>query len=741
MAETVGRAEIDVDIDGRGLEQQVRALGQQIGRTLGRSIAQTFGRQMKQLSADLDKSMKEMSASAEAASARTNTSIDSMSHRFSQLSRDVRDTNSFMRKFMEDSRTSSEDIDRMSNSLDRNSHSWKSLPHGMRQAIFYTGLFAAMGDEIAVLGSVAGSSLTVLAGAAGAVAVGVGVGIAAFKNLSDEIGTLPEVVQPAAQAFQDLGNAFDILQDNIQAAAASGLTEGFSLLKTTVEGLTPALEGVGATVGQVFSNFAQSIAPGTQGFENLVKLIDAASPVLISLSNAAMSFGQAMGNVFVVAIPYVQQFADWLAKIAGDFLAWTNTLEGQKALEEWFQNGMTVMQAIQPLIVAVADALNKLVTPETVQMTVEFLETMTEFIPILGEMLAVIGELNVFNILAEILLAIGQAIQPIIPYLSQFAAIISDSLIYAVQQLVEPLSMLLITIGPMIPMIAQLAAAMLVMALEAVIPLIDGLVQIVPLLQPIFEELVELIPEFVLLGSAIGEVLLAALEAIIPLLIPLIDLLISVLIALEPILPVVVALAALFAGVLAAAIKVVAALIGGLINIINALIEPFAAMGKQMSDASNMTDLLSDTIDDSMGMFRDWGDTIADVVSSVMGFISDAIDGFLELFGMSANAPTPGNGGGNGRGFASGGIVSGAAYRLTGEAGPEAIVPLNRPLSMVDPAVRQLSAFAQGLGGAGGGASKIVNVEAGAVVVQGALDPVATANETVNRMAERIGSK
>lgn len=57
---------------------------------------------------------------------------------------------------------------------------------------------------------------------------------------------------------------------------------------------------------------------------------------------------------------------------------------------------------------------------------------------------------------------------------------------------------------------------------------------------------------------------------------------------------------------------------------------------------------------------------------------------------------------------ATGGVFSGAQVRMIGEAGPEAVVPLNRSLSQVDPAVRALSAFAQGL--------KIPNTADGTVV-------------------------
>jgi hypothetical protein len=88
---------------------------------------------------------------------------------------------------------------------------------------------------------------------------------------------------------------------------------------------------------------------------------------------------------------------------------------------------------------------------------------------------------------------------------------------------------------------------------------------------------------------------------------------------------------------------------------------------------------------------------------------------------------------------AAGGIFSGAQERIIGEAGPEAVVPLNRALNRVDPAVRALSAFAQGLPQAGGlgaaGPSIGRNIDVGGIVINTpTTDPRAVASEVVNRM-------
>lgn len=95
--------------------------------------------------------------------------------------------------------------------------------------------------------------------------------------------------------------------------------------------------------------------------------------------------------------------------------------------------------------------------------------------------------------------------------------------------------------------------------------------------------------------------------------------------------------------------------------------------------------------------------------------------------------------------FAAGGQVNGPTRALIGEAGPELIVPLRRPLSLVDPSVRWLSAIAQGKmpamasgGGAGGGTTN--HWAPGSIVVEAAEDPRATALEVVDEIADLAGS-
>lgn len=88
---------------------------------------------------------------------------------------------------------------------------------------------------------------------------------------------------------------------------------------------------------------------------------------------------------------------------------------------------------------------------------------------------------------------------------------------------------------------------------------------------------------------------------------------------------------------------------------------------------------------------------------------------------------------------ATGGIFDGAQVRVIAEAGREAVVPLDRPLSQVDPAVRWLSAIAQGktmLGGTTTHTTKSIDAS-GWNIYSNSEDAGAVAQETIDRLTHQ----
>jgi len=98
------------------------------------------------------------------------------------------------------------------------------------------------------------------------------------------------------------------------------------------------------------------------------------------------------------------------------------------------------------------------------------------------------------------------------------------------------------------------------------------------------------------------------------------------------------------------------------------------------------------------------------------------------------------------RPMAEGGVLDRPTHVLAGEAGREAFVPLDRPLSQVDPSVRWLAAIAQGKspiphmanGGIAGPSGPQIVVSEGAIVVNESGDPRRSANEVLTRLVEDV---
>lgn len=146
-----------------------------------------------------------------------------------------------------------------------------------------------------------------------------------------------------------------------------------------------------------------------------------------------------------------------------------------------------------------------------------------------------------------------------------------------------------------------------------------------------------------------------------------------------------------------------------------------------------------------------WVSAMASVAGAISGVVgaaasaAGAISGFFNNIISVVNAliaaisrisfPSPPSWLGSLPGFASGGIVNGPTRALVGEAGPEAIIPLNRPLSQVDPSVRGISALLQGRGGMSGTTAAGTVIEPGAVtIVTPYSNPALVANEVLDRL-------
>lgn len=671
---------------------------------------------------------------------------------------------------------------------------WRSLSHGLRQGIFYVALFASLASDIAVLGSAAGSGLTVLAGAAFQAVIGIGVLVAAFSNLGSDLAELPAAVRPAAAAFQALGDTFSKLRDMIQERAIAGLTPQFEALNGLIDTLTPSILLVADAVGRVITQLVTMLT-SANGVAVLKGLIEGAAPVFELLASAAMNLGGAIGNIFLTAQPYILAFSGWLNTLLTEFNNWTQSVSGQNALKEWFENGKTVFEALVPLLSQVGSFLSNLVTPAAVQSLVTFMGIIGGALAPLGAFLSALNSFGIWNILAQLINTVFTALQPLMPLFTLLGTTIQTLVLGALQAITPLLTMLVQAfaafaaplIGAVIPAVLQLlpifqqlvtalmpivmAITMLAMQLgQALAPILTTIIgaflQLVTAIMPLIQII---IPPLVAIITVLTSTLMPLINAVLP---PLISLFTAVMDAIMPIIPVLVELIAeileliepllellgpilppltealkflVTAGVniLKAALEVLVPVIMGVVNGIKTALTPAIEGIKGVLKAvvdfltnvflGNWDKVWSSALNILVSIGKAIVDTIRGIVNGAVSIINGMIGGINSLTGAVGIPAIP-----KIPKWASGGIAWQSMIANIGEAGPEMVVPLRRPLSMVDPSVRDVAAYAQGKQQPAGPG---VVIEAGAIVVEDRSgDPRRTGNEVFGRIVEEVAS-
>ncbi len=661
---------------------------------------------------------------------------------FLRLTRTVRTHFNVNKAFRSALKETTTDIDRETVATERNIRTkregvsglrkflsnWKRLPHGFRQAVFWTGLVITAMGTLSVLTSALSGTIVALVTILGGLATGAGLAVAGFSGLYAENAKLTAGAQASKDALSELGGAFRELQGVITNNMFANMADSISNITNT---LLPALESniaafasnVGENLGRIFDALSSPA-----GIENFKALIDGFGPIFTSMTDAVIGFGGALANILIASLPTAQAFADAIGDVGQRFLEWTASEEGRARLEQFFDTAERIMPQVVDLVVALSDALAGLVTETTISGTETFINALIDFMPTLGEIVNIISNLNVFGILAAALQTIGALIEPLIEPLSEFATILGTILIEGLQSLMPYVDELGRALAPVLEVIIAIATA----ALPPLITIIQDAIQYITEWVEIlvgaeagseeFEQAIEIMGQvvgttFEVLGNIIGTIMDGAI---------------------------------LIFGT-------VAKLLRG----------DFTGAFKTMYDTtSRILERFGVNIDDVIDWFDDLWNTVRDVWNNITNAIStavreignflrdlfrpiqDAINWFNNLFGAASQAngaSSRGGGGGGSQAFASGGILLGPRRILAGEAGPEAIVPLHRPLFQVDPSVRAISAFAQGMSGtqamaSGGvvGNGRTVNIESGAFPVLGNHDPERPSLLVLNRLAERI---
>lgn len=732
MAEIWGRAKIIVTADGDLLVTQTKAIAEKAGDEGGVSFADSFDKSAgKGLKGSLDgfkKSFKEWDKNLKD----SDKNMSNLGRRTRAFFKTIGNTTPMLRFRLALSsifKGGGGDRDGFFKSigggLKNISEKFGDLSHNARQWILIIAAVLAGFEQMATLGAAAGAGILILGGALAQGLVGVTALIVAFSALTGELDKISPALRPAAEAFQSIGDAFKRLQQSVAEGALAGSADAFNRIRDAVDALIPAfapLERVIAGLVEDFSLWAQA---ATGPFGTLTKLVEQSAPTFDGLARATGKFVDALLIAFTndKMQEGIAGLVGWLDDLASTFQEFVQTDE----FVTWLDNGMRILKAFGGLLEDTGRMLDRLVTPESVERTIAFLENLGGAMEFIGELTSVLGELDIFGLIAQLLNDVGNALNPVLELLRPVAQVINDLVSTGLTGLAAALQFVTPLFAPL-----QIAFNLIAAVVEVVTTWFTA----------IYEQL-----------GIVGGGLQAVTDQIISAFNPAIE---AIADAVEAMLPSPEEFANFVQTELIPAIQDIAHwietdLVPAIQDFANWIrtdaipaIKDFVKWFNE--DVGPVLEDVARWLKDAGTNFDNFAKGVKQAVDIMVGPIKWAIDLFNQLTGAAGKASYAASASAQSartaaRPMARGGILNGPAHILAGEAGREAFVPLDRPLGAVDPSVRWLSALAQGKstpmasgGIVGGGRS--LTVDPGAITILDSGDPRRTANAMITRLVE-----
>lgn len=479
------------------------------------------------------------------------------------------------------------------------------------------------------------------------------------------------------RAFKPLGELFGRLGEIAERQLFGGIRDQISDLAESLEGtLIPLVRNT----AQALRGFFDDLIASLQGpaFAQQMQLLSGILPVLLrQLLDIVAGLSSGLTNLFIAASPAARQLLEWINQLVQRFAAWTASAEGQQQLTNFFLEAVNIVRILSGLVGGVLGILRTLWQESSAQ-GAAFLENLR----------SIVAEFSAW-------LASREGRAQLRSFLNQ-AVSIGESL------------------GQTIAEVGRLFDALDSPGTRAAFDFILSGINL------FIATLTNLIRVIVTVGDTFRGVFRAAREAANFLRTNLNNLGDSIVQIIHRGLAPLRASFGAFARNARAAIQSVQDRINSAGGTLESLRRAAGRVGSFISNAF-------DDVRFSVQATISWFNNLINAIWDAIGAISQ----------ISFPSPPSWLFGGFPQ-FASGGIVTGPTRALVGEAGPEAIVPLNRPLSQVDPSVRALSALLQGQSNqalfSGGGNT----FATGAIqVVTPYADPRLVAIETMDALAAR----
>lgn len=608
---------------------------------------------------------------------------------------------------------------------------------GILTALSSTVIFALIGGLVGI----AGALVPLIAG--------IGIAVAGFVSMDDALkDKLSKTIEPVKDQLKDLGR---VLRDELFRDAP----EQAELMGNILDDLTPVTRRLAAAVRDVATAWLE--AADSQGFRDFIDRMEIFLPKAIGrLGKIIENTASALGGMFEASLPFINRFLRNLVEVTDQWAEWANSASGQQDIADFLDKAADSASSLGGFLESVLGLVSELLdqgnsTGNTIfddmanavdkftqklednpEMLDDWYESAKKLADEIGDLFVDIGELfdeldneenrqairdivDLFGDLADALSDIEETIGPVLGPLLTLLGYLSDLYELSKKDIVFGISFseLLNPAALLDDMQSKIGTVLFDLGVNP-----ESIDATIGHIRSIFSNLPQLIRQ------AIGEI---PWERMLTQGIPGIPS----------------RIVAYFLGlperIIGAATPINWERIQeGLRAVVNGLPGFFAGVALGIIERiipinwDRLGDGLRAFVDSIPGFFIGLAPRIVSAIGRVV------VDVIPNLLGLGDGPSVSGPGGASWGEDAAGGIYTSPRLSWTAEAGPEAIVPLARPLGQVDPSVRWLSAIAQGLSGsfegmAAGGVRGGKTIDAsGWTIVSPQSDARAVATEALN---------
>lgn len=342
-----------------------------------------------------------------------------------------------------------------------------------------------------------------------------------LNNFGTKLGSV-DFGTPLGKAFSTITDAFNgvvngagfnaflkALTNDIPAAVA-GFGKGFAGVMDAVMNLMAGAAPVAKLLGEDFARWGTELGKAMEKAREsgaMNKVFEKARESLKAILDLFGSVGGALGTLFSAGVDSGNRLITSLTGVIDKWNEWMKSADGQNWLKKWFEDGERIIKSFGPLLKGVAGFFDNLVTDYAIGQFTSLMEKLGEFLPMLGNMLSVVSDLGAFNILADALNAMGGAMAPLMPHLSNLAKMLGEGISGAITNLAPLFATIGKALAPVIESFVEVASV--------VIPaFVDAFGRVSAALQPVIEVIGKVVSVIAdVLAPVLGPLLIGIIDA------------------------------------------------------------------------------------------------------------------------------------------------------------------------------------------------------------------------------------